>query len=53
MRASERFDQDLDARLEGLREEGLYKRERVITSMQAGEVSLEGGAEVVNLCANN
>ncbi|MRU16345.1 glycine C-acetyltransferase [Roseovarius sp. A21] len=53
MRASERFDQDLGARLNGLREEGLYRRERVITSMQAGEVSLEGGAEVVNLCANN
>jgi glycine C-acetyltransferase len=53
MRASERFDQDLDARLEGLREDGLYKRERVITSMQAGEVTLEGGAEVVNLCSNN
>jgi glycine C-acetyltransferase len=53
MRASERFNQDLDARLEGLREAGFYKRERVITSMQAGEVSLEGGAEVVNLCANN
>jgi glycine C-acetyltransferase len=53
MRASERFNQDLHARLEGLREAGFYKRERVITSMQAGEVSLEGGAEVVNLCANN
>src|SRR6056297_3205431 len=53
MRASERFDQDLDGRLEGLREDGLYKRERVITSKQAGEVVLEGGVEVVNLCANN
>ncbi len=53
MRASERFDQDLDGRLEGLREDGLYKVERVITSMQAGEVELEGGAQVVNLCANN
>src|SRR6056297_344117 len=53
MRASQRFDQDMEARLEGLREDGLYKRERVITSKQAGEVSLEGGAEVVNLCANN
>jgi glycine C-acetyltransferase len=53
MRASERFDQDLDGRLEGLREDGLYKVERVITSTQAGEVELEGGAQVVNLCANN
>lgn len=53
MRASQRFDQDMEARLEGLCEDGLYKRERVITSKQAGEVTLEGGAEVVNLCANN
>ena len=53
MRASERFDQDLAGRLDDLREDGLYKTERVITSMQAGEVRLASGAEVVNLCANN
>ncbi|WP_338549538.1 glycine C-acetyltransferase [Roseovarius phycicola] len=53
MRASERFDQDLDCRLGGLREEGLYKTERVITSMQAGQVELASGQSVVNLCANN
>ncbi len=53
MRASERFDQDLDGRLGGLREEGLYKTERVITSMQAGQVELASGQSVVNLCANN
>ncbi len=53
MRASARFDQDLLGRLEGLQDEGLYKTERVITSMQAGEVVLAGGQQVVNLCANN
>ncbi|MEL7257078.1 MAG: glycine C-acetyltransferase [Pseudomonadota bacterium] len=53
MRASERFDQDLDGRLDGLREEGLYKTERVITSKQAGQVELASGQSVVNLCANN
>ncbi len=53
MRASEKFDADIAGRLDGLREDGLYKTERVITSMQAGEVTLEGGAQVVNLCANN
>ena len=53
MRASERFNQDLEERLEGLRADGLYKVERVITSRQAGEVELAGGAQVVNLCANN
>ena len=53
MTARDRFDTDMAGRLEGLREEGLYKTERVIASMQAGEVRLAGGAEVVNLCANN
>ncbi|WP_306110878.1 MULTISPECIES: glycine C-acetyltransferase [Roseovarius] len=53
MRAAEKFDADIAGRLDGLRDDGLYKTERVITSMQAGEVTLEGGHEVVNLCANN
>ena len=53
MTASNRFDEDIAARLDGLRDEGLYKTERVITSMQAGEVSLADGREVINLCANN
>ncbi|MEL7281180.1 MAG: glycine C-acetyltransferase [Pseudomonadota bacterium] len=53
MRAKDRFDADLDVRLDGLRTDGLYKSERVITSKQAGEVHLDTGAEVINLCANN
>ncbi|WP_103763644.1 glycine C-acetyltransferase [Roseovarius confluentis] len=53
MRAAEKFDADIAGRLDGLRDDGLYKTEWVITSMQAGEVTLEGGHEVVNLCANN
>ncbi|MGK7753028.1 MULTISPECIES: glycine C-acetyltransferase [unclassified Roseovarius] len=53
MRAAEKFDADIAGRLDGLRDDGLYKTERVITSMQSGEVTLDGGHEVVNLCANN
>lgn len=53
MRASEKFGQDIAGRLDGLRDEGLYKAERVITSKQSGEVALAGGAQVINLCANN
>ncbi|MET4127620.1 glycine C-acetyltransferase [Roseovarius sp. MBR-6] len=53
MGAADRFDADMAGRLEGLREDGLYKVERVIASMQAGEVWLADGREVVNLCANN
>ncbi|MDP7149866.1 MAG: glycine C-acetyltransferase [Paracoccaceae bacterium] len=39
--------------LDGLREAGLYKTERVITSKQAGSVALGSGKQVINLCANN
>ncbi len=53
MRAAKDFNADIAARLDGLKEDGLYKVERVITSPQSGRVSLEGGAEVINLCANN
>lgn len=53
MRAAERFDADMERRLEELRADGLYKTERVIASPQAGEVTLEDGREAINLCANN
>jgi len=39
--------------LSGLKEAGLYKAERVITSKQAGEIAVLGGARVLNFCANN
>ena len=32
---------------------GLWKTERVLTSDQQNHITLEGGAEVVNMCANN
>ncbi|AYG66796.1 MULTISPECIES: glycine C-acetyltransferase [unclassified Rhizobium] len=36
-----------------LKEAGLYKAERVITSKQGGEIAVLGGARVLNFCANN
>ena len=53
MRAADRFDEDLSERLDGLRDEGLYKVERVIASPQSGEVVVEGDGHAINLCANN
>ena len=47
------FLDHLDAELDALREAGLYKTERVITSKQAGTVGLASGQQVINLCANN
>ena len=32
---------------------GLYKRERVITSAQDAEITLDDGSRVLNFCANN
>ena len=53
MRAADRFDEDMAERLDGLRDEGLYKVERVIASPQSGEVVLQGEGHAINLCANN
>ncbi len=36
-----------------LRENGLYKSERVVTSPQQAAITIEDGREVINLCANN
>ncbi|UAA38859.1 glycine C-acetyltransferase [Paraneptunicella aestuarii] len=36
-----------------LKEEGLYKNERIITSQQDADVEIAGGQHVLNFCANN
>jgi len=36
-----------------IREAGLYKTERVITTPQSVEIKVQGGSEVLNFCANN
>lgn len=47
------FLSHLSAELAGLKSAGLYKSERVITSMQSAEIEVAGGAHVLNFCANN
>jgi glycine C-acetyltransferase len=47
------FTSDLVSRLDELKETGLYKSERIITSPQGGVISVTGGTKVINLCANN
>jgi glycine C-acetyltransferase len=39
--------------IESIKEAGLYKKERVITSPQAAEITIQGGEKVYNFCANN
>ena len=53
MSAHDKFSKDLTNRIAEVRNAGLYKEERVITSRQGGVVSLDDGNEVINLCANN
>ena len=43
----------LQAELKEIEEAGLYKRERIITSPQAAEITVSTGAKVLNFCANN
>lgn len=43
----------LKAELQKIKEEGLYKEERIITSPQGAKITIEGGQEVINFCANN
>ncbi len=45
--------QHLIDELEQIREGGLYKDERVISSRQGGKIDLVDGKHVLNLCANN
>ncbi len=41
------------ATLKEIRDAGLYKDERIITSPQGVTIRVQGGAEVLNFCANN
>jgi glycine C-acetyltransferase len=43
----------LEKELEGIKEAGLYKKERIITSAQGAEITIQGGQQVLNFCANN
>ncbi len=39
--------------LQGIEQEGLFKRERVIVSPQSSKIEVKGGQRVLNMCANN
>jgi glycine C-acetyltransferase len=43
----------LAGELDSIREQGLYKTERVITTPQSSQISTTDGKEVLNFCANN
>jgi glycine C-acetyltransferase len=43
----------LQSELQSIDEAGLYKRERIIASVQGAEITLQDGRKVLNFCANN
>src|SRR5690554_6728224 len=43
----------LQKELEDIKDNGLYKKERIITSPQDAVIKISTGQEVINFCANN
>lgn len=43
----------LQNEIEEIKDAGLYKKERIITSPQGAEIKISTGQEVINFCANN
>lgn len=48
-----KIKEHLASELEQIKENGLYKKERIIASPQGAEITLDNGQKVLNFCANN
>ncbi len=48
-----KIKEHLQQELEQIKEAGLYKKERIITSPQGAVIKISTGEEVINFCANN
>ncbi|WP_430811658.1 MULTISPECIES: glycine C-acetyltransferase [unclassified Carboxylicivirga] len=48
-----KFQDFLSKEIEAIKESGLYKKERIITTPQGAEINVQGGEPVLNFCANN
>lgn len=48
-----RIKEHLQKELDQIKEEGLFKEERIIVSPQAASIKISNGDEVLNFCANN
>lgn len=48
-----KIKEHLQEEIAQIKEQGLYKRERIITSPQDAVITLDDGSEVINFCANN
>ena len=43
----------LQHEIESIKDAGLFKEERIITSPQGAEITLNTGQKVLNFCSNN
>jgi glycine C-acetyltransferase len=50
---SQNFYTHLQGQIDQVKEEGLYKAERVITTAQQADIAVNTGEKVLNFCANN
>lgn len=48
-----KIKQHLQSELDQIKEDGLYKSERIITSAQDAVIKISTGEEVINFCSNN
>jgi len=48
-----KIQEDLNQEIETIREEGLYKSERIIHGPQRARIEVKDGDKVLNMCANN
>ncbi len=48
-----KIKEDLTKEIQSIRDQGLYKQERVIMTPQGAEIKVKGGIDVLNFCANN
>jgi glycine C-acetyltransferase len=49
----EQYKSFITKEIESIKEAGLFKKERVITSPQSSEITIQGSQKVYNFCANN
>ncbi|ALM08584.1 2-amino-3-ketobutyrate CoA ligase [Sediminicola sp. YIK13] len=47
------IQQHLQEELQNIKDDGLYKKERIITSPQGAVIKISTGQEVINFCSNN
>lgn len=48
-----KFKDHLTQELQAIEDQGLFKKERIITSAQDAVIKISTGQEVINFCANN